>query len=233
MKASVFGISDFPFGKKSLSDERVNKIKELFKSAKATQIQIEFTTEDGLKAADAIVCLKEKKLDLIILDMEVAESRSEKELSEEEKSLLSRCQALFEKETPLCEGGFSKDELAWIANNNFVTIKPVIFFSRDEIEDASVLAKKAFGSAGMITFLTGGPKEARGWELRSGSTAVDAAGCIHSDIARGFIRADVMAYQDLARIGNVNQAKNEGCLHQEGKEYIVKDGDIIEFKFNV
>lgn len=234
MKASVFGISDFPFGKKSLADERLEKMKELYRSQKITNIQVEFTTDKDLKTTDAILCPAERKLDLIIMDMEVVEGKLEKkDIIDQDKALLKRCQAFLEKETPLCQADFNEEEKKWLSNNNFVTLKPVIFISKEETEDLPALVKKVYAAAGRVSFLTGGPKESRAWEVRRNATAVEAADCIHSDIARGFIRAEVMAYDDLVRVGNVNQAKNEGHLRQEGKEYVVKDGDIMEFKFSV
>ncbi len=233
MKASVFGIPDFPFGKKNLPDGRLNQMKELFRSQKITLIQVEYVTEKDLKTADAIVCPVEKKLDLVIVDMEVLESRLAKQLTEQERAITERAQKLLEKEVPLIEGEFSVDEKKWLANNNLVTIKPVIFIERQEMEDLPVLTRKVYDQAGMVSFLTGGVKESRAWEIKKNATAIDAAAAIHSDIARGFIRAEVMAYSDLIKVNNVNQAKNEGYLRQEGKDYIVKDGDIIEFKFSV
>lgn len=233
MKVSVFGIPDFPFGKKALADERLKKLAELYRAQKITQIQVEFTTEKDLKVSDAIICLEEKKLDLIILDMEVVESKLEKSPAPQDAAVLKRAQAFLEKETPLSEGDFSDEEKKWIANNNFVTIKPVIFIARGDMEDLNSLVKRAYTQGGRISFLTGGVKEARAWEIKKGATAVEAAHAIHSDLERGFIRAEVMSYDDLVKVGNVNQAKNEGCLRQEGKDYIVQDGDVIEFKSGV
>ncbi len=233
MKISVFGISDFPFGKKALVDERLKKLSDLYKSQKITQIQVEFVSEKDLKISDAVICPQDKKLDLIILDMEVVEGKLERQPAPEEAGILKRAQELLEKETPLCQGEFSPEERKWISNNNFVTIRPVVFVSPGEVDELPALVKKAYAAGGRISFLTGGQKESRAWEIRRGATAVEAAEAIHSDIARGFIRAEVMAYEDLVKVGNVNQAKNEGFLHQQGKDYIVCDGDIMEFKFSV
>lgn len=91
-----------------------------------------------------------------------------------------------------------------------------------------------YAAAGLISFLTSGEDEVRAWTIRKGSTAVEAAGKIHSDIARGFIRAETMAYDDLvAANGDEKAVKSAGKLRQEGKDYVVQDGDIIHFKFNV
>ncbi len=89
------------------------------------------------------------------------------------------------------------------------------------------------GTMGQITFFTAGPKEVRGWPLSDGATAVDAAGKIHTDLARGFIRAEVIHYDDLIRCGSEREAKKHGLYRLEGKEYIVKDGDVIVIRFSV
>jgi hypothetical protein len=89
------------------------------------------------------------------------------------------------------------------------------------------------GTMGQITFFTAGPKEVRGWPLHSGATAVEAAGKIHTDLARGFIRAEVIHYDDLIKLGSEREAKKHGVYRLEGKEYIVKDGDVIVIRFSV
>ncbi len=86
---------------------------------------------------------------------------------------------------------------------------------------------------GLISFLTAGPDECRAWTIPAGSTAVEAAGAIHSDLARGFIRAEVVAYDDLVASGSLPEARKRGLLRAEGRTYIVKDGDVIEILFNI
>ncbi len=86
---------------------------------------------------------------------------------------------------------------------------------------------------GMISFFTAGPDETRAWTVRDGATAVDAAGAIHSDLARGFIRAEVVTFEDLVHLGSMAEARKMGKLRSEGKTYRVRDGDVIEVLFNV
>ncbi|HSH21774.1 MAG TPA: redox-regulated ATPase YchF [Candidatus Caenarcaniphilales bacterium] len=86
---------------------------------------------------------------------------------------------------------------------------------------------------GLISFFTAGPDETRAWTIPDGSTAVDAAGAIHSDLARGFIRAEVVGWQDLLALGSMAEARRHGKLRSEGKAYRVRDGDVIEVLFNV
>ena len=96
------------------------------------------------------------------------------------------------------------------------------------------LIHEAYKLLGLISFFTSGTDEVRAWTLREGSTAVDAAGTIHSDLARGFIRAQVVSYDDfIANNASIAACRDKGVLRLEGKEYIVKDGDMIEIRFNV
>ena len=96
------------------------------------------------------------------------------------------------------------------------------------------LIHEAYKLLGLISFFTSGSDEVRAWTLKAGSSAVDAAGTIHSDLARGFIRAQVVAYDDfMANNASIAQCREKGVLRLEGKEYVVKDGDMIEIRFNV
>ncbi len=83
------------------------------------------------------------------------------------------------------------------------------------------------------TYLTAGPKEARAWTVPAGSTAPQAAGVIHTDFEKGFIRAEVMTYNDFISLGSEQACRDNGKLSVEGKEYVVQDGDIMHFRFNV
>lgn len=95
------------------------------------------------------------------------------------------------------------------------------------------LARAGFETLGLQTYLTAGPKESRAWTIRKGSTAPQAAGVIHTDFERGFIKAEIVAFEDLDSLGSMAEAKAQGKVRQEGKEYVMHDGDVVEFKFNV
>lgn len=99
---------------------------------------------------------------------------------------------------------------------------------------AEIVAQAAFEQLGLISFLTSGSDEVRAWPIRRGETAREAAGAIHSDIQRGFIRAEVISYDDFMSHGqSMKQAREAGVLRVEGKDYVVRDGDIVNFRFNV
>lgn len=101
-------------------------------------------------------------------------------------------------------------------------------------EDAlGELVKAAYKTLGLQSFLTAGPKEVRAWTIKQGATAPEAAGTIHTDFQRGFIAAEVMKYDDLARLGSEKAVKEAGLRRTEGKTYIMQEGDVVEFRFNV
>ncbi|MEJ5944966.1 redox-regulated ATPase YchF [Pseudokineococcus basanitobsidens] len=95
------------------------------------------------------------------------------------------------------------------------------------------LARAGFETLGLQTYLTTGPKESRAWTIRRGATAPQAAGVIHTDFQRGFIKAEVVSYADLVDAGSHAEAKARGRVRVEGKEYVMADGDVVEFRFNV
>ena len=95
------------------------------------------------------------------------------------------------------------------------------------------LIKASYTLLGLISFLTAGPKEVRAWTIKNGTKAPQAAGKIHSDFERGFIRAEVIAYDDLIACGTMAAAKEKGLIRSEGKDYVMKDGDVVVFRFNV
>ncbi|MEY3203194.1 MAG: hypothetical protein RLZZ629_476 [Actinomycetota bacterium] len=97
----------------------------------------------------------------------------------------------------------------------------------------TTLARVGFNTLGLQTYLTAGPKEARAWTIHKGDTAPAAAGVIHTDFQKGFIKAEVVAFDDLVAAGSMVQARANGKVRMEGKDYVMADGDVVEFRFNV
>jgi ribosome-binding ATPase YchF (GTP1/OBG family) len=95
-----------------------------------------------------------------------------------------------------------------------------------------VLARVGFDTLGLQTYLTAGPKEVHAWEIRKGATAPEAAGVIHTDFQKGFIKAEIVSYDDLMSAGSVAKARELGKVRMEGKDYVMHDGDVVEFRFN-
>jgi ribosome-binding ATPase len=109
------------------------------------------------------------------------------------------------------------------------------FLAEYNIEEPSLnkMIRLSYDLLGLHSFFTVGPDECRAWTVRRGATAPEAAGVIHSDLQKGFIRAEVMTYHDLTTLGGVNEVKTHGKMRLEGKEYIVLDGDILNIRFNL
>ncbi|MGN1051151.1 MAG: DUF933 domain-containing protein, partial [Acutalibacteraceae bacterium] len=95
------------------------------------------------------------------------------------------------------------------------------------------LIKECYSLLGLISYLTAGKQEVRAWTIKEGTKAPQAAGKIHTDFERGFIRAEVVSYDDLIDCGSMNSAKEKGLVRSEGKDYVMKDGDVVLFRFNV
>ena len=93
--------------------------------------------------------------------------------------------------------------------------------------------KTCYDLLGLMSFLTAGPKEVRAWTIEKGTKAPQAAGKIHTDFERGFIRAEVVSFQDLVEQGSMNACKEKGLIRSEGKDYVMRDGDVVVFRFNV
>ncbi|MFJ8939098.1 redox-regulated ATPase YchF [Streptomyces sp. FR-108] len=95
------------------------------------------------------------------------------------------------------------------------------------------LAHVGFNTLGLQTYLTAGPKESRAWTIKKGATAPEAAGVIHTDFQKGFIKAEVISFEDLVEMGSIAESRAKGKARMEGKDYVMQDGDVVEFRFNV
>ena len=232
MKIAVLGLPDFPTGKKSLQDQRLKTLEDIIKPSKTTAITLELLDSGGLKDADAVICEKESKLDLVIHDLEIVESRLVRAKEAGEIALFNKVKELLEKNVCLYEENFNEEDKKVLFNSNLVSIKPVYFADKNQNKPAQEIMFEGYYALGMICFITGAKdKELRSWAIKKGTTAPEAAGAIHSDIQRGFIKAEVIAYGDLVKAGGLNQAKQ--FMHLEGKEYIMQDGDVLNFRFSV
>ena len=109
------------------------------------------------------------------------------------------------------------------------------FLSALGLDEAGLdrLIRAGYKLLDLITYFTVGPKECRAWTIERGTKAPQAAGVIHSDFERGFIKAEVMRWEDLVKLGSESAVKEKGLLRVEGKEYVVQDGDCMHFRFNV
>ena len=123
-----------------------------------------------------------------------------------------------------------EEELVSLENEDKVEMLEALGLKESGLDK---VIKASYDLLGLMSFLTAGEPEVRAWTIKKGTKAPQAAGKIHSDIERGFIRAEIVSYEDLIREGSMNNAKEKGLVRSEGKDYIMKDGDIVLFRFNV
>lgn len=233
LKFGILGLDIFSPGKESIIDKRLGIIKEMAHSAKKAYIETELIMDfERLKECDGIISTKEKQLDLILTDLEFVEKRLTYAQQEQESNLLNRLKEQLEKEQFILELQLSEEEKRRVSGYSLLSLRPVFLAEPHDLEDKSEILTSAYTCFGYISFFTANEKEAHAWSIRKGTTCWQASGLIHSDIQRGFIRAEVIGYNDLINDGGINQARAKNHLHLEGKDYIIQDGDLIKFRFN-
>ncbi len=232
MKIAIFSISDLPLGKHNIKDQRLDQVDSLVKAKKKTYIQVELVGQDAAGEADAILVLSDSRQDLILKDLEFVETRLNRTEQEEEKILLNKLKAALEKEEFIFNTGLSPEEKRLMSGYGLLTNKPIIVAERQELDDPNNLLSRAVKDGGFISFFTAGEKETRAWLIKQGTTAWEAAGSIHSDIQRGFIRAEIISFIDFIQAGGESGAKQQGKLRLEQKDYVMQDADLVNFRFN-
>ena len=232
MKIALFGIPEIKLGKHNLKDPRFDQVDKMVEADKKTQAQVDVIGEDQLLDADAILASAETKAELVLKDLEFVETRLGRYPQEAERVVLERIKTLLESERFILNSGLKPEELQAVAAHSFYTNKPITVQSPEEIQNPEALMLRAFSEAGYICFLTVGGKENRAWPLRKGMTAWEAAGSIHTDIQKGFIRAEIISFADFLEAGGETQAKRAGKLRLELKQYVVQDYDLVNFRFN-
>jgi len=189
-------------------------------------------TEGGALDANAILTTREGLPDLILKDLEFVETRLSRAPSDAERAVLLKIQAQLESERCVAAAGLSAEELQAVAAHGFYTNKPVVVAEADELRNPGALIVRAFKESSYIAFLTVGGKENRAWPIRKATTAWEAAGTIHTDIQKGFIRAEIISYEDFIHAGGETQAKRAGKQRLETKQYVMQDYDLANFRFN-
>jgi len=232
MKFALFGISDINLGKHNLKDPRFDHADKLVEADKKTYAQVDVIGEADLLEADAILASQDSRADLILKDLEFVETRLGRDPQPAERSALEKIKTLLESERFIFSSGLPPEELQAVAAHSFFTNKPISVATVEEIQKPESFLLRAFAEAGYICFLTVGGKENRAWPIRKGMTAWESAGVIHSDIQKGFIRAEIIGFEDFTAAGGETQAKRAGKQRLETKQYVVQDFDLVNFRFN-
>lgn len=229
MKIYTCGLEIQP-GKYKYKGEYFDKLIEKFAAEKNVPFSVEFSDSES-EQAEAVVFKNDTKLDLIVGDLEKIETRMQRSDDERERLLLTKCQQLLEQEALLCDGGLSDDEYSSLKTLSLVTLKSCL--GKDEASNVNEIIQDVLIKAKIILFFTVCKKEVRAWSVPEGETVLEAAGKIHSDMKRGFIKAEVVNCRDLDNFYNLAEARSRGLVKVVGREYIVQANDIIEIRFNV
>ena len=202
--------------------EKVMKVLEEGKTARSLDY-----TEDELVYLSEVALLTTKP---VIYAANISEDEVASDLSGNEfyKAVCEIAKSEKSEVIPVCAG--IEAEIAELDNE-----EKEMFLEELGIKESGLdrLIKASYSLLGLISYLTAGPKEVRAWTITRGTKAPQAAGKIHSDFERGFIRAEIVSYDDLMSCGSMNVAKEKGLVRSEGKEYVIQDGDIVLFRFNV
>ena len=232
MKIALFGTTELKLGKHNLKDPRLDQADKLVEADKKTYAQVDLVGEDQLLEAEAILTLQDAKADLILKDLEFVETRLGRDPQPAERAVLQKIQALLESEKFLFGSGLTAEDFQAVAAHSFYTSKPVTVAVGEEFQSPEPLLLRAFAEAGYICFLTVGGKENRAWPIRQGTTALEAAGSIHTDLQKGFIRAEIISFADFISAGGETQAKRAGKQRLETKQYLMQDYDLVNFRFS-
>ena len=232
MKIALFGVAGIPLGKCNLKDPRLDQADKLVEAKKKTYAQVDVVDDSETLTADAILTTRSALADLLTKDLDFVEARLGRDPGPAEKAVLEKLAEALISERTVLQQGLSPEELQTVAAHNFHTHKPVIVAEEAELQAPDALMLRAFREGGHICFLTVGGKENRAWPIRAGLTALEAAGTIHTDIQKGFIRAEVISFADFVEAGGETEAKRAGKQRLELKTYVMQDYDVVNFRFN-
>ena len=224
-------------------NKRLEKARKSLKADKKFQVEIDLLEkikarlEEGKSART--LDLNEEELEIIkdsfLLTLKpilYIANISEKELGKENNEYVNQVIEYAKTENaeviPLCVK--IEEELSSLEENDKKEMLEALGLEESGLDK---VIKVSYDLLGLMSFLTAGKPEVRAWTIKKGTKAPDAAGKIHSDIQRGFIRAEIVSYDDLIKEGSMNAVREKGLLRLEGKEYIMQDGDIVLFRFNV
>ena len=229
MKIGFCGF-EIPEGKTKYNDTILIELEKKFEPKKVSPFFAEFI-EGNFVQCDGILISSDSLLDLLILDIEKFETRDQRAEEQAEKELVQKCLKNLEDEIPLCRVEFSDSEKEILNALAPLSLKPTVVL--DELPDVNDAIKLMLEATETMFFYTAGKQEVHAWQMPEGSDAVTCAGKIHSDLARGFIKADVVTHSDLLSAHNLNDARSKGLVQLVDKTHIIKQGDVIEIRFNV
>jgi ribosome-binding ATPase YchF (GTP1/OBG family) len=232
MKVCAYGFAGLPLGKHNVKDPRLDQTHKLVEAKKKTYAQVDVAGPEEALTSDVIAVSAGSRLELILQDLEFAETRIERATEAADKSMLAKIKAGLEAEQLISAVALTPEERAIVVVQPFLTAKTVVVAGAEEAANFGEFLVRVLAESGYICFLTVGGPENRAWLIKRGLTAPEAAGAIHTDIQKGFIRAEVIAWADFIAAGGETEAKRANKLRLETKSYVVQDYDLLNFRFN-
>jgi hypothetical protein len=232
MKICLFGITGIPIGTHNIKDPRLDEAHKLVEAQKKSYAQVVLAEEKEMAVCDAILTSRAALSDLLMKDLDFVETRLGRDAGEAERKVLQKMADGLVSETPVAKMGLTAEDLTAISAHSFVTSRPVVVAGEEDLAAPDALLVRAFAESGYISFLTVGGKENRAWPIRAGTTAWEAAGTVHTDMQKGFIRAEIIGFADLIAGGGETGAKRAGKVRLELKSYVMQDFDVVNFRFN-
>jgi len=218
-------------GSLTLQDPIIATLADRFRSEKQVYFEVKFESEYR-ERADAFLIGAADRLDWILEDTEVIERNQYND--PDRVALCTRALEILEQGQLLCEVDLESEERGYLRGLNVATARPGRTCEvAPEGETLHRLLHQLHTECGRMFFYTAGKSEARVWDVEAGATAPEAAGRIHSDLQRGFIRAEVYSSNDLDRFATPQEAKSAGLLQLVDRDYVIAPGDVIDVKFNV
>lgn len=230
MRISLVGVT-LPEGKWKYTDAFYLSLVEKFQPVKLSPYYFELRDND-LEAAQAIVVAKDQILDLLIPDMEKIESRLTRTEDAAEKAALARSMTQLEEQKPVCDHLLNDCERVHVRALGLLSAKPVVVLAAPPT-DANAVCQAVMEKAAMMFFYTVGKPEVHAWLVEKHASAVTCAGRIHTDLARGFIKAEIFSYEDIMASHNVQDARGKGLMKLVDRDFTVPENSILEIRFNV
>ena len=230
MKIAYTGL-DLPEGKVKYNDAILADLEAMFKPDKVTPFYFELLP-DGYEVAEGIAITAERVLDLLIFDMDKIEGRLSVAEDEAEKSVLEKCLAHLETEQPVCDLELDEAEREFVNGFGLLSFKPTMVF-KDASATPDAVCETVMAKANVMFFYTGGKQEVHAWFVEKNAAAVTCAGKIHTDLARGFIKAEIVSHEELMTVHNFKDAGAKGLTKLVDADFPIPEKTVLDIRFNV
>ena len=230
MKIAYTGLN-LPQGKIKFNDEILLELVKKFQPKKVSPYYFEFFPDD-YELADVIMINSECLLDLLILDIEKIECRLARTEEPFEKEVLEKSLVQLDEQKPICDLRWNDTEQAVIKALGLLSLTPTLVYDETSA-DMKLICRDGMKKASMMFFYTVGKQEVRAWLVEEETDAATCAGKIHSDLARGFIKAEIVSYEDIMKVHSMQDARSKELTKLVGHDYVVPVNSILEIRFNV